>query len=58
MPPSKYTEAHKNPKGAGDARPTPLQITADSNLTSKLKDKPLIVTGCSSGIGIETARAL
>lgn len=58
MPPSKYAEAHKNPKGAGDTRPTALQIIADNDLTSKLKDKTMIVTGCSSGIGIETARAL
>ena len=55
---SRYAEAHKDPKGPGDARPTALQIVKDEGLAMKLKDKVFVVTGVSSGIGIETLRAL
>lgn len=56
----KYAEAHKleNLRGPGDARPTALQIIKDEGLEGKLTDKVFIVTGASSGIGIETGRAL
>ena len=55
---SRYADAHQNPKGPGDSRPTALDIVKDEGLQGKLSDKVAIVTGCSSGIGIETARAL
>lgn len=55
---SRYAEAHKNSKGPGDDRPTALQIVEDEGLTSKLTDKVFLVTGVSSGIGVETMRAL
>ncbi|KAH6908807.1 hypothetical protein BKA70DRAFT_1222394 [Coprinopsis sp. MPI-PUGE-AT-0042] len=57
---SRYGEAHKheNLRGAGDARPTALQIIEDEGLIGKLSDKVFLVTGVSSGIGIETLRAL
>ncbi|WYZ36164.1 hypothetical protein EsH8_XI_000047 [Colletotrichum jinshuiense] len=55
---SRYAEAHISPQGAGDARPTALQIVEDEGLEDKLEDKVIVVTGTSSGIGIETARAL
>lgn len=57
---SRYVEAHKivNLRGAGDARPTALQVIEDEDLTGKLNDKVFLVTGVSSGIGIETLRAL
>ncbi|KAH6908806.1 hypothetical protein BKA70DRAFT_1278886 [Coprinopsis sp. MPI-PUGE-AT-0042] len=57
---SRYAEAHKpvNVRGAGDARPTALQIIEDEGLIGKLSDKVFLVTGVSSGIGIETLRAL
>ncbi|KAL3479384.1 hypothetical protein BJX99DRAFT_268335 [Aspergillus californicus] len=55
---SKYAASHISPNGPGDARPTALQIIQDENLTGQLTGKAIFITGCSSGIGIETARAL
>lgn len=55
---NRYAEAHKSPQGPGDARPTALQIIEDENLEGKLTDKTILVTGGSSGIGVETVRAL
>jgi hypothetical protein len=55
--PSRYAEAHLNATGAGDARPTALDIIKDEGLEGKLTGK-VFFTGCASGIGIETARAL
>lgn len=56
----RYAPLHANDKlsGAGDARPTAQQIIDDNNLVGKLDGKVALVTGCSSGLGIETARAL
>jgi NAD(P)-dependent dehydrogenase (short-subunit alcohol dehydrogenase family) len=54
---SRYAEAHQNPTGPGDARPTALQIIKDQALENKWVGKNILVTGTSSGIGIETARA-
>ncbi|KAM3424969.1 hypothetical protein BST61_g6940 [Cercospora zeina] len=53
-----YAEAHSNPQGAGDARPTALQILKDNNAEGKYKGNTIMITGASSGIGVETARAL
>lgn len=55
---SRYASAYKDTKGVGDARPTALQIVQDEGLTGKLTDKVFVVTGVSSGLGIETMRAL
>ncbi|KAH7091248.1 WW domain-containing oxidoreductase [Paraphoma chrysanthemicola] len=55
---SRYTEAHTKPNGPGDARPTALQIIKDEGAEGKLKGEVIVITGTSSGIGIETARAL
>jgi NAD(P)-dependent dehydrogenase (short-subunit alcohol dehydrogenase family) len=55
---SKYAAAHESPNGPGDARPTALQIIKDEQLEGGLAGKVILITGCSSGIGIETARAL
>ena len=53
-----YTAAHANPQGAGDARPTASQIVRDEGLEDKLEGKVIVITGTSSGIGLETVRAL
>ncbi|KAL4966560.1 NAD(P)-binding protein [Aspergillus stella-maris] len=55
---SLYAAAHQAPSGPGDARPTALQIIRDECLEGQMKDKVFLITGCSSGIGIETARAI
>ena len=54
---SRYAAAHQNTAGPGDARPTALQIVQEEGLIGKLTDKVFLVTGVSSGIGIETMRA-
>ncbi|POS76507.1 alcohol dehydrogenase [Diaporthe helianthi] len=57
---SRYAEAHKdsNITGPGDARPTALQVLQDEGAEGKLVGKVIVITGCSSGIGVETARVL
>jgi NAD(P)-dependent dehydrogenase (short-subunit alcohol dehydrogenase family) len=55
---SRYAAAHASPNGPGDARPIALQIIEDEGLTGNLTDKIFLVTGVSSGIGVETLRAL
>ncbi|GFF87415.1 WW domain-containing oxidoreductase [Aspergillus udagawae] len=55
---SPYAAAHLDPQGAGDARPTALQIIQGEGVEGKLADKVIVITGATSGIGVETARAL
>lgn len=55
---SQYAEAHVNPQGPGDARPTALQIVKDEDLIGKLTGRVFFITGCSDGIGVETANAI
>ncbi|KAJ5785246.1 uncharacterized protein N7503_010458 [Penicillium pulvis] len=55
---SRYAAVHANPQGLGDARPTAMQIINDEALEGNLVNKVIVITGVSSGIGIETVRAL
>ncbi|KIW65990.1 hypothetical protein PV04_08202 [Phialophora macrospora] len=57
---TRYAEVHDpaNRAGPGDARPTAQQIIKDNDLEGALGGKVILITGTSSGIGIETVRAL
>ena len=55
---SKYVSVHREPKGSGDERPTASQIIQDNELQGKWSGKTVMITGCSAGIGIETAKAI
>ncbi|PYI09728.1 NAD(P)-binding protein [Aspergillus sclerotiicarbonarius CBS 121057] len=55
---SRYAHLHQSPAGAGDARPTAQQIVQDECLEGQWTDQVILITGCSSGLGVQTARAL
>ncbi|KAK6086580.1 WW domain-containing oxidoreductase [Seiridium cupressi] len=55
---SRYSAAFTNPQGAGDGRPTALQIVEDEGLVGRLAGRTVFITGANQGIGLETARAL
>ncbi|KAL2832765.1 NAD(P)-binding protein [Aspergillus pseudoustus] len=57
-PATPYAHLHATPSGPDDARPTALQIIADENLTNALPGTTIVLTGATSGIGLETARGL
>ncbi|KAI4724803.1 short-chain dehydrogenase [Aureobasidium sp. EXF-10728] len=53
-----YLARHANLRGIGDDRPTALEIVQDLKAEGTLKDAVVLITGCSAGLGVETARAL
>jgi hypothetical protein len=55
---NRYTAAHLSPAGPGDARPTALQIIHDESLLNALPSAVFLITGTSTGLGLETAKAL
>jgi NAD(P)-dependent dehydrogenase (short-subunit alcohol dehydrogenase family) len=58
MADSKYAQLYLHPNGPGDARPTALDVVHEHGVQNKLSGKVIMITGCSSGLGIATARAL
>ncbi|KPI36985.1 Short-chain dehydrogenase TIC 32, chloroplastic [Cyphellophora attinorum] len=57
---TRYAEPHKreNNAGPGDHRATAKKVVEDQDIVGKWTDKVVLVTGTSSGIGIETAAAM
>ncbi|KAF5871571.1 putative short-chain dehydrogenase protein [Botrytis fragariae] len=55
---NRYAAAHEKLLGPGDQRPTALQVVKDEELEGKLKNKVVLITGCSAGLSVETARAM
>lgn len=53
-----YAAAHQFPKDCGDARPTAVQATSDASLSDSMADEVVLVNEGSSGMGVETDRAL
>ena len=53
-----YAAQHSSLHGPSDARPTAEQVIRDQGLINALPGHSILITGCTSGIGIETARAL
>jgi NAD(P)-dependent dehydrogenase (short-subunit alcohol dehydrogenase family) len=53
-----YAKEHQDVCGPGDARPTAMKIVRDNDLIGKWSGRTCLVTGGTSGIGPETARAL
>ncbi|EQL01039.1 hypothetical protein G6O67_000970 [Ophiocordyceps sinensis] len=55
----RYAAVHQDANGPGDARPTAAQIMADEGLgAGTLAGQTAFITGCSAGIGVETAKVL
>ena len=53
-----YAAVHETTNGPGDARPDWMQVLKDCDAIGKLKGKTVLITGCSAGLGVETAKAM
>jgi NAD(P)-dependent dehydrogenase (short-subunit alcohol dehydrogenase family) len=53
-----YKDTYVHPNGPGDARPTGMQVLQDADRIGKWQDKVILITGGTSGIGVETVRAM
>ena len=58
MADSKYAQLYLHPNGPGDTRPTALDIVHEHGVQDQQSGKVIVITGCSSGLGIATGRAL
>lgn len=56
--PARYASLHATPNGAGDARPTALQIAQDNDVIGKMQEKTFLITGGSNGLGVDIVRTL
>ncbi|KAI5197936.1 NAD(P)-binding protein [Aureobasidium subglaciale] len=54
----RYVAIHAKPNGPGDARTTAEQVLADEELAGKWQDRTVLITGATSGLGMEIARVL
>ncbi|KAM7190490.1 putative short-chain dehydrogenase [Rhypophila sp. PSN 637] len=53
-----YRALYEAPQGPGDQRPTGLRVVQDNNVIGQWRGRVVLVTGATSGIGIETVQAL
>nr|POE87335.1 short-chain dehydrogenase tic 32, chloroplastic [Quercus suber] len=55
-----YAAVHQEAvmNGPGDARPTAIQVVKDLKAIGGSVGKTAVITGCSTGLGVETAKAL
>ena len=53
-----YAELYLSPKGPGDQRPTALKVLTDNDAAGSWQGRVVVVTGATSGIGVETARIM
>ncbi|KAK6431468.1 hypothetical protein LTR95_012373 [Oleoguttula sp. CCFEE 5521] len=53
-----YAAVHAKPGGPDDARPSPPGIIRDANIGDALQRKVVLITGATSGTGLESVRAM